>query len=393
MNMLFLLKNLSLVCLLICSNNQVLFARQTLWGRERNPSVLAISNISTASPWVPARSMSSISASQSVFDNHSRKVNAATCAIKDKYCNDNNGTIGKATATNLNDSCILWDPSCSGNRTLAMDDFFNQTFQNDLVSNECFAQLSPVNSALVSNCDKYNPPGRMSEFEEMKNWMRSQQCVSAAADWAARTPGNSNFTYANAKDWRDLQQDPDSQMADRMDPHPINYTSGVTPSCCGVCNINAQNVDLYYWPEPDADTSCLSIIGGNIRPLDYGATTTEYSIDPTSTSTAIYWGCNPLTSTYYNPMVTGNVTYTSAITTAQITAVGSLLVKVPLVNPWSPNPCLETGVPSRGPNVSNEIHDKHVRMHARDHTLIIATSITSEGHSAVSTVVSGNFTL
>ena len=338
------------------------------------------------------RSVSPISASRSIFDNQFYKVKAARCANKDKYCKSNNGTGGRASATNLNGSCILWDPSCSGNRTLAMDTFLNQTFQDDLQSNECFAQLSPVNSAFVSNCDKYNPPGRMSEFEEMKNWMRSQQCVSAAADWAARTPGFSNFIYANGKDWRVSQEDPDSQMADRLDPHPINYTSGVTPSC-GVCNVNAQNVGLYYWPEPDADTSCLSIIGGSVRPLDYGATTTEYSINPTATSTGTYWGCNPLTWTFYNTMMRGNVTYTSTTTTAHITAVGSLLVKVPLLNPWSPDPCLETGVPSRRPNISTEIRDKHARMHARDHTLIIPSSVTSEGHSAVSTVVLGNFTL
>lgn len=107
----------------------------------------------------------------------------------------------------------------------------------------------------------------------------------------------------------------------------------------------------------------------------------------------IYWGCNPLTWAFYNPMMRGNLTYTSATTTAQITAVSSLLVKVTLLNPWSPNPCLETGVPSRGPNISTEIRDKHAGMHARDHTLIIPSSFTSEGHSAVSTVVLGNFTL
>ena len=391
--MIRLLNPILLVCLL-CFNNNVLFARQALGKRDLSPSEFSVPNVSTSSAWVPARSVSSISASRSMFDNHSHEIKMATCAIKDKYCNNNNnGTVGKASATYFNDSCILWDPSCSGNRTLAMDKFFNQTFQDDLQSNECFAQVSPVNSVIISNCDKYNPPGRMSQFEEMRNWMRSQQCVSAAADWAARTPGTSNFTYANAKDWRVSHEDPDSQMADRLDPHPINYTSGVTPSCCGVCNINAQNVDLYYWPEPDADTSCLSIIGGSVRPLDYGATTTEYSINPTSTSTGTYWGCNPLTSTFYNPMVGGNITYTSATTTAQITAVGSLLVKVPLLNPWSPNPCLETGVPSKGSNTSTEIRDKHARMQPRDHTLIIPSSVTSEGHSAVSTVVLGNFTL
>ncbi|KAL9132384.1 MAG: hypothetical protein Q9175_006443 [Cornicularia normoerica] len=238
----------------------------------------------------------------------------------------------------------------------------------------------------------------MSEFQEMRNWMRSQQCVSAATEWAAMTPGNSNFsnsnfTYASAKDNIMSSEDPDSQMAAKLDPHPYNYSSGVAPSCCGICGINAENVDIYYWPEPDADTSCLSVIGESFRPLEYGATTTEVSLGPTETSTATYWGCNPKTSTFYDPIVRGNVTYTSATTTAQITAIGSLLVKVPLIDPWSSPPCLETGAASQGSSGSIEISDKHAKMHARDHTLIIPSPITRKYDSPVTTVVLENYTL
>ena len=274
-----------------------------------------------------------------------------------------------------------------------MDRFFNTTFQNDLLSNACFAQVVSANSTSLSNCDKNNPPERMTEFQEMRNWMRSQQCVSAATEWAAMTPAVSNFTFANAKDDITSSEDPDSQMAAKLNPHPYNYSSGVAPSCCGICDINAQNVDIYYWPEPDANTSCLGIIGESIRPLEYGATTTEVSDNPTATSTATYWGCNPKTSTFYNPMVGGNVTYTSATTTAQITTIGSLLVKVPILNPWSSSPCLESGVISQMSNGSIEPRDKHAPINARGHTLITPSSVTQKDGLPVNTVVLGNFTL
>lgn len=41
----------------------------------------------------------------------------------------------------------------------------------------------------------------------------------------------------------------------------------------GDTNIEAGNVDVYYWPGPNANTSCQSIIGNRVNPPDYGATT------------------------------------------------------------------------------------------------------------------------
>ena len=358
--MIRLLNPIILVCLL-CFNNNVLFARQALGKRELSPSEFSVSNVSTPSAWVPARSVSSISASRSIFDNHSHQAKAASCAIKDKYCNNNNGTVGKASATDFNDSCILWDPSCSGNRTLAIDKFFDQTFQHDLLNNTCFVQAGSVNLVNGSNCDKYNPPGRMSEFQKMKNWMRSQQCVSVANGWAAKYTGG---------------EDPDSKLAVQMDPYEYHVVSGSIPSCCDYCDTNVQNVDIYYWPEPDANTSCLSIVGGSVRPVDYGATTTVWNVG-TITSTEVYWGCKSKTS--------ADPTWT-----AKIRTIGSLLVKVYLSDPWSSSPCTESDVVSQG---SAETYAKHATIHARDHTLIIPSSISRNESLPLTTMVSGNFTL
>ena len=57
-----------------------------------------------------------------------------------------------------------------------------------------------------------------------------------------------------------------------MDPYRYLIASGANPSCCGVCETNVDNVEIYYWPKPDVNTSCLSIIGDSIRPIDFGAT-------------------------------------------------------------------------------------------------------------------------
>ena len=321
-------------------------------------------------------------------------VKSGICAIEDDYCSfkNGNGTVEMANATGLDDLCLLWDPSCSGSRKLAMDRFFNQTFQQDLLENECFAQVSPVNTS-VSDCNTFNPPERISEFQEMKSWMRTQQCVSASAKWAANTSSGSNFSYANAKDWKMSNMDPDSQMAVQLNHQPINWTSGVSPSCCGVCNAYAENVDIYYWPSPNASTSCLNIIGGSVRPLDYGATKVMNSVNPTETDTTTYWGCDPRTSSYFNPVLGKTVTYTTAITTAQITTVGSLSVKVPVVNPWSSSPCSESGRISQGSNNTTDIGENRAPMRARDHALFNPSSLVQKNNSAVNTLVSGTFTL
>ena len=424
-----MLSLLQLVLLLssLYNDHHIVLARQT------RPRLIARLNISAASPLIQTHANSWASASRSLVSDYSYNTAAATtalpipfkpnpeyagdyknvknyqdiklgiCAIEDDYCSfqNNNGTLEKANATDLDDRCLLWDPSCSGNRSLAIGRFFSPGFQNDLLSNACFAQLNLINSVSILDCYRYNSPDRMSEFQEMRNWMRSRQCVSAAAEWAAITPpssnfSNTNFTFASAEDDLTSSEDPDSQMAVKLDPHPYNYSSGVAPSCCGICDITAENVDIYYWPEPDANASCLSIVGESIRPVDYGATRTEIALG-TSTSTVTYWGCIE-TDTYYNSFSrplepAGNITNTYVATTAQITSIGSLLVKVPLVNPWSSSACLESSVISQETNGSTANGDKHAPMRARGHTLMVPSSVAQKDGLPVTTVVSGNFTL
>ena len=73
------------------------------------------------------------------------------CAIHDSFCffRASNGTITEATATDLSDQCLLWDDSCSGNKTTAITRFFNTTIRDEfsrydpcisLICNQCFVQ-------------------------------------------------------------------------------------------------------------------------------------------------------------------------------------------------------------------------------------------------------------
>ena len=322
-------------------------------------------------------------------------IQSGFCAINDNYCSfEGNNRTKDLTTKAFSDQCLLWDSSCSGNRTLAIDEFFNTT-EGLLLNNLCFSQFSSgvpsgdtdisipeervgssvidIDDVVPSDCKKYNPPERLSEWQDIKSWMRSSGCVSAQNEWT-KEGGQGDY----------------------------NISSEVTPSCCGLCNVGAENVDLYYWPEPGVNTSCLSIVGASVNPIAYGATTGAVGDSEAGT----YWACSakiPATSTYtYAGTNSADAeTITSVyptITTAAITTIGSLAVKVPLINPWASSPCIETDTFPRVSNISNGLNSStelHVRraVQARGHTLLSPSSMTQENGLLVSTVVRGNFTL
>ena len=164
-------------------------------------------------------------------------------------------------------------------------------------------------------------------------------------------------------------------------------------SCCGVCYIGAKNVDVYYWPEPGADKSCLSIIGDEVNPV---------TDDTTTESGLTYWGCtakDPTTSVLAPDWLgstyiwTSSMTVQSVITIAQMTNIGPITFKLSLHNPWSPPVCLSTASSPQKPTISLEAPSIHASIHARGHSLVIPASVTQENGLPVSIVVSGQFTL
>ena len=110
-------------------------------------------------------------------------------------------------------------------------------------------------------------------------------------------------------------------------------TSSLLPSgkpnadCCGKCYIGGPNVDVFYWPEPNADKSCLSVIGDAVNPPRLGATTTCFTQGVGGCAT--YWGeelcCQPGTPTGQKWIKT----------TAVWTTVNGVSFKAPMFNPWT----------------------------------------------------------
>ena len=285
-------------------------------------------------------------------------IKAGFCDLDDSFCffRNDDGTLTKANPTSLDDMCVLWDSSCSGDRTSAIKKFFQSTV--DFGGNSCFEQTPGGDS---SACVTYNPPARLLEWDKIKRWMRSSQCSSALDVY-------DNLSKTN------------HSTKERFYPD--------VSTCCLRCYIQAANVDLYYWPEPDADTSCLNIIGGSVRPLDYGATKVSVSVLHQLTprvDIVTYWGCtastlNTGTSTYKGHLTTWHSRET--ITTAKISTIGSLTVKLSAFNPWSSAQCPQENATSQVPEVK-------VKPRAPDRSLTIPSSITQKVDSPVSVVLDG----
>ena len=249
------------------------------------------------------------------------------CLLQDAYCS----LRGSGHSLDgLKDECVLWDASCSGNRSLATSQFYG-SIMNILTQNACFYDSSP-------DCSKSNPPGRVSEFDDVKSWMRSPPCMS---------------------------EDPGIMaLEDTEDAIIIQEDLFLNQTCCGDCEVAADQVDVYYWPNSHANTSCLSIIGDGNSDLAVGATTDN--------SGSVYWGCTTWSS--------GSP---SVVWTATLTSVASMTFRSYLFNPYDESPCgnLTTSVSSDvNPNI------KHRDLYPRGHTLIAP-------NSSVSTVVLGDVTL
>ena len=281
----------------------------------------------------------------------STPAGGGVCLLGDPLCNSSgitattDGPKIPGLGNGLPDQCILWNSTCTGNKTHALDVFFNTTGSYLLTENACFVEPQPA-------CSRYESPAALKEFAEIKSWMRSPQCMSSSALWASRNG------------------EPAMQTAQDL-------------SCCNTCYLSGRSVDIYYWPEAGADTSCLSIVGEKVNAIDEGATT---SVESGMVETTTYWGC-----TAASP-VSGE----SIITTAEIRSIGSLTYKAPMVNPWSPPACIGVTTPSphlpTTASATVSAQQPQVSFHARAHSLSINASITTNDGLPVSTLVSNGFT-
>ncbi|KAL8785001.1 MAG: hypothetical protein Q9195_008812 [Heterodermia aff. obscurata] len=185
----------------------------------------------------------------------------------------------------------------------------------------------------------------MSVFNDVKNYMRSPKCLLLQ---------------------HSLYPDPNHSAAFQQDLY-LNAT------CCDNCQVEADKVDVYYWPEPNADTSCQSIIGDEVSRADAGATTDD--------SGNVYWGC---TSWLPRDEIVG--TDSSTIwTTATLTSVAALQFKAYIYNPWQESPCGNVSISlSSLSNTTTGLSTKPASIHPRGHSLVATNN--------ASTTVLGTYT-
>ena len=163
----------------------------------------------------------------------------------------------------LEEQCILWDETCSGDEDKAKDGFFLGGGTKEYLikgNNTCFVE-EDCKSPLAA------------KFPKLKHWMRGELCALILQN-----------QYSGAG--------------------PILATGGKKShsQCCDQCFLFGNHVDVFYWPDPEADTSCLGIIGDAVHPPDYGATT--HGSDT-------YWGCETGKTTTRYEMIYNASIYTT----------------------------------------------------------------------------------
>ena len=161
---------------------------------------------------------------------------------------------------NVSEECVLWDDTCHGDKQNAASIFFGKTLAA-LLENECFTvtdsardlvvglknlvdeEPAPYDRAQCPGGISGIPPATSSLWSTLKSWMREPACASSSLEYssAVRQPPAQDVMYG----------------------------------CCGPCAIDGPNVDVYYWPSPEANTSCLNIIGTSVNPPTEGATTRD----------------------------------------------------------------------------------------------------------------------
>lgn len=208
--------------------------------------------------------------------------------------------------------CVLWDSSCPGNLSWALSNMLNSwptgfTDGDPFLNGNLVCFGNPFCQCMVDGVPA--PAASTSSLAELLKLRRSPQCTSIA-----------------------------------------NLCCQYIP-----CQFEPTVVELYYWPDADADTSCLSIIGDSIHPWDYGATKSTFTPWKGKTSIETYWGCTKTSMITTTEMSTSSWLVTELIRTAIMADVGGLKVKSSYFNPWAADqPCPKTfsGSPQSASNNS-----------------------------------------
>ena len=164
-------------------------------------------------------------------------------------------------SVNNTEVCVLWDPTCHGNKDEALKIFFERLEKGGvmarLLDDSCFTTGPDWNS----HCTEDPKPDEslIKYWSTVRSFMRQTSCQASrnsAHELVSTIPAYSEFN----------------------------------DNCCGACGIGGPNVDVYYWESPNANTDCLSIIGTEVKPPLEGATTVgNNTYWGTITSPGVQW--------------------------------------------------------------------------------------------------------
>ena len=163
-------------------------------------------------------------------------------AVSSLYCRQM-GPQGLTCKSKLPEQCLLWNSSCSGNKTEALDEFFNNTgTMRSLVYVACeyYAQHRHVIGI---------PP---KENDMIVSWMRDPDCRSSFFEWHTENLDQPTWTYTDRIGNEDVVQ--------TLDWGSIAATS-LPYGCCDACELVGGDVDVYYWPVAGANTDCVASVG------------------------------------------------------------------------------------------------------------------------------------
>ena len=235
------------------------------------------------------------------------------------------------------DFCALWNSSCPGKTTDAFIKFEQDVhWQSGTLCNQQYH--CTVNEQNV-------PPASKDDFADLVKFARSGKCASMFGPVVSGGIGQFLTQYAE------------------MGP------------CCGPCHFVPTIIDLYYWPQPDADTSCLSLIGSSVNAPDYGATTLTNVYGPGDTVTSILWNCVTASS-----LINGTTSF-GYLETATLNSVGSITYKQFFDNPWWPPTLCLTTTDHPALSVPSEAGGKQLSVRAHPRALMIPRSVGQEGNT------------
>ncbi|CAF9939064.1 hypothetical protein IMSHALPRED_001193 [Imshaugia aleurites] len=181
-----------------------------------------------------------------------------------------------ATYNDFLDQCLLWNNECTGNRTEALDLFFNNsgTLYNEVYGAHCIWSRE-------SECAPWLPsPAVLPKFLE---WLRQPECVQSFDEYHTRNEDQPPWTWSG-------------RIFDGWSTHTLDWSTIATTTsnvgCCGQCTIFGGNVDVYYWPVTGANSDCVSIVGSTYNDYVSELLTTDNRGYPYWKAQTNPWGQN-----------------------------------------------------------------------------------------------------